>query len=101
LFEIPADRYDALEAKAEFFLTRDTTDLAIAGWSVSPGGELDPQLVLAGRTYEPEYNAQHHAWAIASGAGFNWSSSTLAVWPRKPLSGETLSTPEPRLSARP
>ena len=82
LFEVPLDRYDALQARAQFFLTRDTQGLAMSGWQVAESGELSPQLLLAGRPYEPEFNAQHHAWALTAGAGWNWASTTLSLWSR-------------------
>lgn len=101
LFEVPVEKYDALQARAQFFLTRDTDGLAISGWRVGERGELEPKLLLSGRPYEPEYNAQHYAWAIGMGAGFNWSSSTLALWPKRSSAPETDSTAEPRLTSRP
>lgn len=87
LFEVPLANYDALEAKAQFFVTRQIDGLSNYQWSVATNGELDPQLTLLGRPYDPEYNPQHHAWALSSGAGFNWSSSTLSLW-AKPQSEE-------------
>jgi hypothetical protein len=86
LFEVPLQPYDALQARAQFFLTRETDGLSLSGWNVSERGELDPQLLLSGRPYDPEFNAQHHAWALSSGAGFNWSSSTLGRPARLPTS---------------
>lgn len=105
LFEVPVDKYDALQARAQFFLTRETEGLALSGWRVGERGELDPKLLLSGRPYEPEFNAQHYAWAISKGAGFNWSSSTLALWPKGAFEIDAESkpepNPEPRLTSRP
>jgi hypothetical protein len=101
LFEVPVDKYDALQARAQFFLTRETEGLAISGWSVGERGELDPKLLLSGRPYEPEFNAQHYAWALSCGAGFNWASSTLALWQKASSETAPESASEPRLTSRP
>jgi hypothetical protein len=98
LFEVPLKDYDALRATAQFFLTRQTDGLSLTGWDVGESSELTPQLVLSGRPYDPEYNAQHRTWALACGAGFNWSSTTLSLWPKP---AEPASSSEPRLTSRP
>lgn len=81
LFEIPAELYDALEARAEFFVTKDTEGVSLAEWNVAVDGSLTPKILVGGREYDPTYNQQHYDWAIRVGAGFNWASATHALWP--------------------
>jgi hypothetical protein len=101
LFEVPLDRYHALRVHAQFFLTRQTDGLSLNGWQVSESGELNPQLMLTNRPYDPGFNAQHHAWALSSGAGFNWCSATLPLWPKPALPADPAASAEPRISSLP
>jgi hypothetical protein len=82
LFEVPADYYDALETRAEFFVTKEIDGLSLAEWNVGPDGALAPKILLAGRQYDPTYDQQHFAWATRVGAGFNWATATHSLWPR-------------------
>lgn len=105
LFEVPADHYDALEARARFFVTKETEGLSLAEWAVGPDGEMEPKILLSGRDYDPSYNLEHYAWALRVGAGFNWASSTRSLWPNgsapSPASPVEASPSEPLLSSRP
>ena len=100
LFEVPTDYYDALEAKAEFFVTKETDGLSLAEWEVGVDGALAPKIVLTGRQYDPTYNQQHYAWATRVGAGFNWATATHSLW-SAPAEGEPPASDSSTLAAEP
>ncbi|HBG06121.1 MAG: hypothetical protein A2075_01660 [Geobacteraceae bacterium GWC2_58_44] len=81
LFCVPVDRYEAIELRVNFFFTKETRGLGSPTWEVSELGELNPLIPLMGRRYDPERDREHGRWAVRTGAGFNWSVSTLPLLP--------------------
>ncbi len=78
---VPVDLYDAIELQVRVFVTKDTRGLVSPTWEVSESGELNPQLTLMNRLYAPDNDLEHRKWAARTGAGFNWSFSTLSLLP--------------------
>ena len=101
LFAVPlARRYDALYVKSLCFLTKDVNGLALTGWKVSERGELSPKLVIVGRPYDPDLE-DHYAWALAAGAGFSDSISTMSLWEKPAATASQAVSADPRVTTRP
>jgi hypothetical protein len=82
VFEVPVGRYDAIELRANFIITKDTSGLDRPTWSVAESGELVPEFKLMGRPYDPANDLEHRDWEAATGMGEDWSVSTLSLWPK-------------------
>lgn len=91
LFAVPLNRYEALELKVEFFVTKETRGLGAPEWQVGSEGDLGLLIPLNGRPYDPENIPEHGKWATKTGAGFNWSISTLPLLP--PVNPAPATTP--------
>lgn len=81
LFAVPLNRYDALELRVNFFVTKETRGLGTPEWQVGDEGNLEALIRLNGKPYDPENVPEHGRWAEKTGAGYNWSISTLPLLP--------------------
>lgn len=80
LFQVPVGRYDAIEVRVDFIITKDTNGLAAPTWVVSEAGELLPEIKLNGEVFDPANNPAQREWEAAAGIGQNWSVSTMSLW---------------------
>ena len=102
LFEVPLDRrYDALHVQSQCLLTKTLDGLELTGWDVGERGDLRPQLVVLGRPYDPYADAEQYAWAIANGAGYYDSISSLPLWKKPTSPPAPAASTDPRYATRP
>jgi hypothetical protein len=71
VFAVPAQLYDFLVLEVQYFATRDTVGSGPPQWQLQPDGSWLPTL--------PNISQD---WERKTGAGHNWSVSTLSLWPR-------------------
>ena len=81
LFAVPLNRYEALELKVHFFVTKEIGGLGNPEWQVGDKGNLEALIMLDGALYDPGNVPEHGKWAARTGAGYNWSVSTLPLLP--------------------
>jgi hypothetical protein len=93
LFLVPADKYDAVQLRAEMYLTRKINPLAPTAWDVGADGSLQPTLMFKRpgfdndpsltEAFDAETKRDHRLWEKRHGTGANWSMATLSLWPEK------------------
>lgn len=89
MFLVPADQFDALQIRVDYFLVKGVEDLADPRWRVLDGGALHGEIWLrkdpsrADTATAEKYDRTRHAdWRKDHGAGWGWSHASLALWPQ-------------------
>ncbi|HYJ78711.1 MAG TPA: hypothetical protein VEW03_03840 [Longimicrobiaceae bacterium] len=88
MFLVPADQFDALQIRVDYFLVKDVEDLADPRWEVRGDGALHGQVWLRKdpsradtASAERLDRTRHAEWRKDHGAGWGWSHASLPLWP--------------------
>ena len=87
VFAVPAQLYDFLTVRVQYYYARDTTGAGPARWELREDASWFPRLTVRSQggdsleDFDTDHNARHREWERANAPAQSSSSATLSLWP--------------------